>query len=309
SSTTTPAATTSTQPASATPAPAPNVTAAAKRLITIKTPLYEAKFDTLGAEPISWVIKKNPITNNEIFSVAGRKRDRVPLELISPEGLNRQPRIVPFQLQTGDAALDAALATSTYKVEGVQQESGDVDINLAKGEKKELTFVFEDANRVQVRKKIVFDGNHYETDLSLLVKRGDETVPQVKVTIGPSIGDQGVPHHTFYSVAPEAVFNVNNKLERHPPAGINTNKTNPDLLTLNGPIDWAAVADTYFAMVAVPSKKTEGLEYRTVAYEYKPTNGGSAEKRFLVTAFVPVAADGSRTVIYTGPKDHDLLTR
>src|SRR6185295_4605742 len=148
SSTATPAATTSTQTPSATQAPAPNVTAAAKRLITIKTPLYEVKFDTLGAEPVSWIIKKNQITDSEIFSVAGRKRDRVPLELISAEGLNRQPRVVPFQLQTGDAALDAALATSTYKVEGVQQESGDVDVSLAKGEKKVLTFVFEDAIRV-----------------------------------------------------------------------------------------------------------------------------------------------------------------
>src|SRR6185369_10470091 len=124
SSTTAPAATTSTQATATSTAPAPNVPAAAKRLITIKTPLYEAKFDTLGAEPISWIIKKNQITDSEIFSVAGRKRDRVPLELISPEGLNRQPRVVPFQLQTGDAVLDAALATSTYRVEGVQQESG-----------------------------------------------------------------------------------------------------------------------------------------------------------------------------------------
>lgn len=305
SSTTAPAATTSPQATATSTAPASNVPAAAKRLITIKTPLYEAKFDTLGAEPISWIIKKNQITDSEIFSVAGRKRDRVPLELISPEGLNRQPRLVPFQLQTGDAALDAALATSTYRVEGVQQESGDVDVSLAKGEKRELTFVFEDANGVQVRKKIAFDADYYETDLSLLVKRGDETIPQVKVAIGPSIGDQGVPHHTFYSVAPEGVAYVNGKLERHPPAGINS--SNADKLLLNGQVDWAGVADTYFGMVAVPFKPTEGLEYRTVAYEYKPSTG-TAEKRFLTTALVPVPTDGSRIVIYAGPKDHDLLT-
>src|SRR6185436_4215233 len=274
--------------------------------ITIKTPLYEAKFDTLGAEPISWVIKKNKITNSEIFSVSGRKSDRHPLELISPEGLNRQPRVVPFQLHTGDAALDAALASSTYKVEGVQQETGDVEVQLGQGEKKEITFVFEDANRVQVRKKIVFDGDYYATDLSLTVKRSDETIPQVKLAIGPSIGDQGVPHHTFYSVAPEAISNVNGKVERHPPAGINGNSSSPDKLVLNGPIDWAGVADTYFGMVAVPNKPTEGLEYRTAAYEYKPAKG-TPEKRFLTTALMPVPADGSRIVIYAGPKDHDLL--
>ena len=306
SSTTTPTAATSPQSTSATPAPVSNASAAAQRIITISTPLYEAKFDTRGAEPISWVIKKNKITNSEIFSVSGRKRDRVPLNLISQEGLQRQPRLVPFQLQTGDAALDAALASSTYKVEGVQQETGDVEVKLAAGEKKELTFVFEDANRVQVRKKIVFDADYYATDLSLMVKRGDETIPQVKLAIGPSIGDQGVPHHTFYSVAPEAISYVNGKLERHPPAGINSNSSSPDKLVLNGPIDWAGVADTYFGMVAVPYKPTEGLEYRTAAYEYKPAKG-TPEKRFLTTALIPVPTDGSRVVIYAGPKDHDLL--
>ncbi|HEX6718940.1 MAG TPA: membrane protein insertase YidC [Pyrinomonadaceae bacterium] len=293
----------------AAPAPAPtlNVSAAPPRIITIETPLYKAKFDTRGAEPISWIIKSNKITKSEIYSVAGRKQDRVPLELISPEGLKRQPRLVPLQLQTGDAALDSALASATYTVEGVDQANGDVDVKLGAGEKKELTFVLQDANNVQVRKKIVFDADLYETDLSLLVKRGDESIPQVKIAIGPSIGDQGVSHHTFYSVAPEAVAYVNDKLERHPPAGINSNSSSPDRLALNGPMDWAAVGDTYFAMVAVPGKRTEGLEYRTAAYEYKQ-NGRSAEKRFLTTAYVPVLADGSRTVIYAGPKDHDLLT-
>jgi len=308
SPTATQTATANNQTAPATSAPAPNVNAAPQRIITVKTPLYDAKFDTLGAEPVSWILKVNKNKQTEIYSVGANRKEKKPLELISQEGLQRQPRMAPLQLQTGDAALDTALSSSTYKVEGVDQASGDVEVNVGEHEKKELTFVYEDANRNQVRKKIAFDGDNYETELSLLVKRGDATVPQVKVAIGPSIGDQGVPHHTFYSVAPEAVAAVNNKVERHPPAGINTNKNSPDLLTLNGPVDWAAVADTYFAMVAVPDKKTEGLEYRTVAYEYKP-NGRSAEKRFLVTAFVPIASDGSRTVIYTGPKDHDLLTR
>ena len=291
----------------AAPLPAPNVSAAPQRMVTVRTPLYEARFDTLGAEPVSWVIKVNKNNNREIFSVGGRKEDRVPLQLISPEGLQRQPRMVPFQLQTGDGTLDHALSSSTYKVEGVDQANGDVDVNLGAGQKKELTFVLEDPSGVQVRKKIVFDAERYETDLSVLVKRGEQPVPQLKLTIGPSIGDQGVGHHTFYSVAPEAVSFVNGKLERHPPAGINGNSSSPDHLVLNGPVDWAGVGDTYFAMVAVPSKKTDGLEYRTVAYEYKPSRG-AAEKRFLTTAYMPIPADGSPTIIYSGPKDHDLLT-
>src|SRR5215211_7133657 len=310
SATATPAASqaaTSSTPVPAAPVPTPNVNAAPQRTVTIRTPLYDAKFDTLGAEPVSWVIKKNKNSQAEIYSVAGHKRDKIPLELISLEGLKRQPRMVPLQLQTGDSAFDAVLSSSTYRIEGVDSSSGDVDINLAPGEKKEITFVLEDGNRVQVRKRIIFDAERYETDLSVQLKRGDETIPQVKVAIGPSIGDHGVSHHTFYSVAPEAVSYTGDKLERHLAAGINGNSSSPDRLALNGPMDWAGVADTYFAMVAVPSRRTEGLEYRTVAYEYKH-NGGAPEKRFLVTAFVPVPADGSRIVVYAGPKDHDLLT-
>ena len=288
--------------------PAPDVSAAPQRTLTVTTPLYEAKFDTLGAEPVSWIIKVNKHNKNAIYSVGARKEDKMPLELISPEGLKRQPRMVPLQLQTGDGALDSALSSSTYKVEGIDQPNGDINVNLGTGEKKELTFVLDDPNGVQVRKKIVFDAERYETDLSVQVKRGQQPIPEVKVTIGPSIGDQGVSYHTFYSVAPEAVAFVNNAIERHPPAGINGNSSSPDRLVLGGPVDWAGVADTYFAMVAVPGQRTEGLEYRTTAYEHKH-NGGSPEKRFLITAYVPIAADGSRHLIYAGPKDHDLLTK
>jgi YidC/Oxa1 family membrane protein insertase len=303
----TPTASSTAQPLPAAPVPTPNIAAAPQRMLTVKTPLYEVQFDTLGAEPISWIIKKNKHNGAEIFSVAGRKRDRIPLQLISPEGLKRQPRQVPLQIQTGDAALDQLLSSSTYEVEGVDAATGDVTVDLAPGEKKQITFVLEDGNQLQVRKTIVFDAEHYETDLSLLVKRGDQTVPQVKIAIGPSIGDQGVSYHTFYSVAPEAVAATNNQLERHLASAINGNSNSPDRLTLNGPVDWAGVADTYFGMVAVPIRKTEGLEYRTVAYEHLHSDG-SPEKRFLITAFVPVLSDGSRTIIYSGPKDHYLLT-
>jgi YidC/Oxa1 family membrane protein insertase len=143
-------------------------------------------------------------------------------------------------------------------------------------------------------------------DLTLMVKRGGEVLPKVKLTVGPSVGDQGVSHHTFYSVAPEAIAYGSGKIERHAAEAINSNKNSPDRLVLNGPVDWAGVGDTYFAMVAVPDRRTEGLEYTTVAYEYQGT--GKPEKRYLITGSVPIASDGGHTIIYAGPKDHYLLT-
>jgi YidC/Oxa1 family membrane protein insertase len=300
-----------TQPADATPTTSTpiqvaNVTAAPKRTITVITPLYKAKFETLGAEPVSWVITQNRISGSPIYSVKGKKQDKQPLELISPEGLQRQPRLVPLQLQTGDAALDEVLRAATYRVEGVDSAGDDVTINLTAGQKRELTFVLDDPSQLQLRKTILFDGDRYETELQVSLKRGGQAIPQVKVAVGPSIGDQGIGHHTFYSVAPEGVAFVNKRLERHLAPSINGNSSSPDRLVLNGAMDWAGVADTYFAMVVIPPQTTEGLEYRTTAYEYKP-NGGTPEKRFLITAYSPIPSDGSRTVIYAGPKDHFLL--
>src|SRR5215204_2781507 len=51
--------------------PAVVASTAPHRTISVKTPLYEAKFDTLGAEAVSWIIKKNKDSGQDIYSVAG----------------------------------------------------------------------------------------------------------------------------------------------------------------------------------------------------------------------------------------------
>src|SRR2546423_9852694 len=57
----TPSPTSSQTVNSSTPAaPAPVSTAGlntAQRIVTIRTPLYDAKFDTLGAQPVRWIIQ------------------------------------------------------------------------------------------------------------------------------------------------------------------------------------------------------------------------------------------------------------
>ena len=302
---TTPSAEVANQPAQ--PTPSGPSTTAPQRTLTIRTPLYEAKFDSRGAEPISWLIKKNKRTGVEIFSSASTRHNRIPLELISPEGLKRQPREVPFQLRTGDIALDGLFSSSTYAIEGVASNEGDAVLDLTTGQKQKITFVLENANGFQLRKTFEFDADRYDADLSILLNRGTEPAPPVKLTLGPSIGDQGVSHHTFYSVAPEAIASINGNIERHTAAAINSSSSSPDRLALNGAVDWAGVGDTYFAMVVVPEHRTESLEYRTVAYEHK--SNGSSEKRYLISGLVPIASDGSRFVIYSGPKDHYLLTQ
>ena len=287
--------------------PGASASSAPHRTLLIRTPLYDAKFDSRGAEAISWIIQKNKDTGREIYSVAGTKNARVPLELVSSRGLERVPREAPLQLAIGDAAVDALLASANYTIEGVDPGAGDAELTLGANEKKRISFLLRDnATGLDVVKTIVLNGYSYSSDLEITIKRGDQIVPQAKVRVGPSIGDQGVKHYSFYSVAPEAVAAVGDKVERHQPRSINVNKNSPDHMVIPGPVDWAGVGDTYFAMVAAPSKKLEGLELQTTQYEY--SGNGKPESRFLTTAWVPVPADGSRTVVYTGPKDHFLLT-
>jgi YidC/Oxa1 family membrane protein insertase len=277
-----------------------------KRTVTIKTPLYEARVDSTGAEVVSWIIKKNKDSGREIHSVAGNKNNPVPLELVSPEGLRRQPREVPLQVLTGDGALDATLSGSSYALEGVESTAGDVELILNGNEKKTIGFSMRDGSGLDVSKKMTFDANNYAVDLELKIQRGGQAIP-AKLKLGPSIGDQGIKFYTFYSVAPEGIVSLNNQVERHTAAAVNENQSSPDRLPLPGGVDWAAVGDTYFAMAAIPSRQLEGLDFRTVQYDFKVN--GTPEKRYLIEAIVPVPTDGSKTVLYVGPKDHFILTQ
>lgn len=280
------------------------------RVISIKTPLYEVKLDSLGAEAISWIVKKNKDSGQDIYSVAGNKKNHVPLELVSQEGLKRQPREAPLQLSLRDQSVDALLTSTNYVIDGVDSSTGDSELTLGAGEKKRITFLLNDkATGLDVVKTIELDADSYVAGLEVTVKRGGQIVPEAKLRIGPSIGDQGVKHYTFYSVAPEAVAAVGDKVEveRHQAQAINENKNSPDHLAIPGPVDWASVGDTYFAMVAIPGRRLPGLELQTTQYDY--AGNGSPEKRYLITAWVPIPADGSRSAVYTGPKDHYLLTQ
>jgi YidC/Oxa1 family membrane protein insertase len=287
--------------------PALAASTAPHRTISVKTPLFEAKFDTLGAEATSWIIKKNKDSDQAIYSVAGNKNTHIPLELVSQEGLKRQPREAPLQLSTGDAGVDAVLMGTNYALDGATNETSDSEISLAAGEKKRLTFSLKDANGLEVTKTITLDGDTYIANLEVTLKKGGQVVPQARVRVGPSVGDQGVKHYSFYSVAPEAVVAVGGKVERHLAAAINENKTSPDHLSIAGPIDWAGIGDTYFSMVVVPSRPMPGLEIQTTQYDF--AGNGAPQKRYLTTAWVPVPADGSPSAVYTGPKDHYLLTK
>jgi YidC/Oxa1 family membrane protein insertase len=265
--------------------------------VTVATPLYHVKLDKCGGVATSWVIDKNRESNIALYSVAGNK---TPLELIwqGEEDNKRGSFEVPLRLVTGDGKIDRLLATSKYQVNELPESKS--------GEKIIECTLTDESARLLVRKIITFHPDQYSADIKVNFEQDGKTSP-AKLVIGPGIGDQGVQHYTFYSIPPEGVAAVGEKVGRHNAMTINQKSSDKEIV--DGLVDWAAVGDTYFTMAAVPSQKTTGLEYHTAMVTHPVTGNGQQikEARYLITAYVPIQTDGSPTILYVGPKDHYLL--
>src|SRR2546423_1429731 len=277
----------------------------AQRKIIIKSPLYEAELNTKGAVATSWVVKKNKSSGVPLSSAGGSRQNPLPLQLISQEGVQRGE--APLRVVTDNEDVNKVLASRNYKLNGASDDGSDFVVDLPSGVRRLEFTLHDDATHVDIVKTITFNADSYSALLEVKLTRDGQTIPQAKLTIGPSIGDQGITHYTFYSVAPEGIAVVDEKRASGLQAKtINENKQSPDHLAVNGEVGWAGVGDTYFAMLAVPSKKLSGLEYRTTKYEQDIADG-KKEPRYLVTALVPIPTDGSVTSLYVGPKDVYLL--
>ena len=276
-----------------------------QRTVTVETPLYTVVLDGRGAVVKSWIIKKNKEKDGDgkpLRSVSSTKDKDHPLELISQEGLQRG--LAPLKVITGRQDLDAVLASRNFVVGGVEGGEPNVPLDLKPGEQKSVELsLSEPGGGVEVQKRLTFDADNYAVRLETKILQGGQPVPGAKIAVGPSIGDQGVPHYDFYSIAPEAIAAVGDGVEHLTAEHIEQSKESPRVQRFNAPAHWAGVGDTYFAMTLVLPSPAPGLEYHTEKLE-KQVNG---QDRFLITGYVPVPSDGSPTYLFTGPKDHDQL--
>ena len=289
------------------------------KTITITTPLYKATFDSKGAVATSWILllndtqKKDDADRKLLYANGSTKDKKIPLELISQQGLKEEPRIAPFQLVTEDEGLNKSINQKNYSI-----SVDDEEIVLSDEESKEIEFTFSGEDGVKVTKKFVFRADKYIADLSVNFTKDDKVVPNTKLLIGPSIGDQAIPRYNFYTVEPEGVYNVADSASRQYAASI-TEDNGKGQISLPGEVNWAGVGDTYFAMAAVPAQKTNGLEYRSSKFEQEvepyfdgiiawiTRSKSSKTTKHLITAYVPINADGSTNKIYTGTKDYFVL--
>ncbi|HRI02541.1 MAG TPA: membrane protein insertase YidC [Pyrinomonadaceae bacterium] len=311
------------QPAATTPAAQPVIAEVTpdttpNRTITIKSPLYEVTLDSKGGVATSWIILKNLSPKNEfpVYADGSHNGDQKPLQLISEEALKRSPREIPFRLATDDAALNTSINDRNYQISAPEES-----ITLTAGQEKAIEFTMTDASGVEVKKSFVFRADSYIADLAVSLKKGGQPVPNTKLLIGASIGDHAINNHNFYHIESETVSVVNGQVMRHQGNYTFTyDANNQSTLTDNGNVDWAGVGDAYFAMAAIPATPSQNVEYRASKYDVttKPyfesifqwilRNSKTTETRHLVTAYLPITADGSTTKIFTGTKDYFLLS-
>jgi YidC/Oxa1 family membrane protein insertase len=292
---------------------------APQRTLTVSTPLYEVRLDSRGAVATSWIIKtyRDPETKRErkLYSIASTKEREQQLQLIPqeenlPEALRGKPRTQPLQLTSGQPVLDLLLGSRNYRTGDIAGE-GDSLLELKPGEERRVELKMADpATGLDVTKTLTFKADSYNVVLETRVSQNGQPLPNVKMAVGPNIGDQGTPYYTFYQVAPEAVAVGGENTTRLTASEIAGNKENAEVngekvQRVGGQVDWASVGDTYFAMALILPRPSEGLEYRTQKYEH--VVDGNKEERHLITAYVPVPTDGASTPLFVGPKDHYLL--
>ena len=288
--------------------------------VTIKTPLYQVKLDSQGALATSWVLLRNISTEDKqgklLYANGSTKNNEKPLELISPESLKRNPREVPFRLSTGDANLDKLLNGRNYQV-----SANEDNVGLTGNQTKQIDYILKDeASGVEVTKSFLFRADSYVTDLQVKLTKNGQVVPNTKLLIGANTGDQSLKFYNYYQVEPEGVASAGGGTERiHSTSLVEGEKTEGNQ-AVPGEVDWAGIGDTYFAMAAIPAKRTQGLEYRTTKYEVETgphftgiiswitRNPTTKQTRHRLTAYVPIVADGSTNKVYTGTKDYFVLS-
>ena len=164
-------------PAQAAGSPVPTPESVPQRKLRIVTPLYEAVFDTRGAVATSWIIKGNKNSGRPINAASSTRNNPQPLELIPtpPPEIPADQLFRPFQVMTGDTALDNALARN-YQTVGSKTQTGDETIDLASGS-KEIDFVIHDeATGLDATKRLTFFADRYIAQVELKLSRNNEPV-------------------------------------------------------------------------------------------------------------------------------------
>ena len=284
-------------PAAAAPAPAntpnpgpsgsaapsgPAVQASSESTTTVENELYRITFTNRGGQITSWILKK--------FKDSEGK----PLNLVHTEAAEKFG--YPLSLYTYDAALTASLNKALY----VPSATGTL---TAPGT---LTFTYSDGT-TKVRKTFAFDET-YVLHADVEVTRNGAPI-RALVSWPGGFGDQD--NANAYSGA-QFDISVNGKDEHLAPKKVSGGAT------VNGPFDWVAVSDPFFAAAFLPDSPSTAtaatlhneLDVAKTIHRTGIGSGSPSKEAINVPILGTAVGDvtgHTRTRIYVGPKAISVL--
>jgi len=260
----------------------PAVQASSESTTTVENELYRITFTNRGGQITSWILKK--------FKDSEGK----PLNLVHTEAAEKFG--YPLSLYTYDAALTASLNKALY----VPSATGTL---TAPGT---LTFTYSDGT-TQVRKTFAFDET-YVLHADVEVTRNGAPI-RALVSWPGGFGDQD--NANAYSGA-QFDISVNGKDEHLAPKKVSGGAT------VNGPFDWVAVSDPFFAAAFLPDSPSTAtaatlhneLDVAKTIHRTGIGSGSPSKEAINVPILGTAVGDvtgHTRTRIYVGPKAISVL--
>ena len=255
----------------------------AEREITVETAKVTAVFTNRGGRLLHWRLK-------DYRDNRGEPVDLVPSGLPPAEAL-------PYSLRLADDPnLTSRLNEALYRV----SDSGGGRIDATQSPAS-VSFEFEDAAGVHVRKDFRFDPANYVVALSVDAKRGEQTI-NPSIVWGPGPGDvtpapanPGFFNRSGALPPPELILYRAGKVER-----IAINKISEQPIQ-EGQFRFAGVDDHYFMIAAVNPGQTR-VEARAVVVP-----GPADQRRQFISHAVRFPQSPTNVRFFLGPKQFDLL--
>jgi YidC/Oxa1 family membrane protein insertase len=245
---------------------------ATPREISVKTPLANITFSTLGARATHWKLNAYQTANGQ------------PVDLVAatatPGG--------------GPGALAAWVSE--------EQGSGVFDadkegIDLTQGKQSDtLTFTYVTLAGLETQKSITFYADRYQADVAIRVRNlsGADTDAQVRLAWGPGLRNSFDKKATTLQ---QPTLWLDGKRHQEDVSNVKGEKV------LGGSLSWTALQDTYFTAAILPADTKSWQAFVAKAAEDQPIVG-------LVTSKQSLPAAGQlelKAQVYAGPRDLDIL--
>jgi YidC/Oxa1 family membrane protein insertase len=259
------------------PGAAPVVADTAERDITFENASVLAIFSTRGGVIKSWRLKKylNPA--------------KEPLELVPQDAPAGLPK--PLTLSVSDPAVSKTLAEALYRPSATAID--------ASSSPQTLTFEYQDAGGLAVRKAFTFDPQSpYVIRVSAHVTRGSESLLPT-IQWGPAIGSKLDVNTSSYNAPPRPIYYTDDDVERIGASDV------AEIANQQGTYGFAGVDDHYFLSAAVDPDQRLQLNYQVVPV--LSTDPAEDPPPPYVAWAVTFAEPPNGKAFFFGPKDFDVL--